>query len=63
MLEALVRLAKGAESEAARVSAIKEIFDRGYGKSRQPLDHGGQDGGPIEIAFTFQLDSASSDDD
>lgn len=37
----LARLAKGALSEAARVSAIKEILDRGYGKPTQPLDHGG----------------------
>ena len=63
-LDELVRLAKAAESEAARVSAIKEIFDRGYGKARQPLDHAGADGaGPVEIAFTFRLDSASSDDE
>lgn len=33
----LARLAKEAESEQARVSAIKEILDRAYGKSTQPL--------------------------
>ena len=32
--------AVAAESEAARVSALKEILDRGYGKATQPL---GQD--------------------
>jgi hypothetical protein len=31
----LARLAVEAESEAARVAAIKELFDRGYGKARQ----------------------------
>ena len=36
-----------AESEQARVGAIKEILDRGYGKAAQPLT--GEDGGPIGI--------------
>lgn len=35
MVEGLVRLAKGAESEAARVAAMKEVLDRGYGKAPQ----------------------------
>jgi hypothetical protein len=33
MIAELARIAKSAESEQARVSAIKEILDRGYGKS------------------------------
>jgi len=33
------RLAKHAESEQARVAACKEILDRAYGKSVQPI-HG-----------------------
>lgn len=37
-VEELGRLATGAESEAARVAAIKEILERAYGKTRQPLD-------------------------
>ena len=32
-LEMLFALAEGAESEAVRVSAIKELLDRGFGKS------------------------------
>lgn len=32
-LEMLFDLASGAESEAVRVSAIKELLDRGFGKS------------------------------
>ena len=36
-----------AESEAARVAAIKELLDRAYGKSAQPIDGDGA-GGPIE---------------
>lgn len=31
----LARLAEHAESEAARVAAIKELFDRGFGKASQ----------------------------
>lgn len=34
-LKELARLATGAESEQARVSAIKELFDRAYGKATQ----------------------------
>lgn len=34
----LARLAVHAESEAARVSAIKELFDRGFGKSTQAIN-------------------------
>lgn len=33
----LARLARKAESEGARVAAIKEILDRAYGRSPQPL--------------------------
>lgn len=47
-LEELARLAREAESEAARVAAIKEILDRAYGKSRQPIDGDGE-GGLIKI--------------
>lgn len=53
-IEELARLATQAESEAARVSAIKELLDRAYGKSPQPLT--GQDAtGPVEIKITRQI--------
>lgn len=45
----LARLATSAESEAARVAAIKELFDRGFGKSRQPLTGGDEDDPPIKL--------------
>lgn len=51
-LRELARLCREAESEAARVSAIKELLDRAYGKSPQPLDGDGK-GGPIKGALTF----------
>ena len=45
-LAELSRLATKAESEQARVAAIKEILDRAYGKSAQPMT--GENGeGPI----------------
>jgi len=33
----LARLATKAKSEAARVAAIRELLDRGYGKATQPI--------------------------
>lgn len=36
-IEGLWKLAKGAESEQARVAAYKEILDRGYGKPNQAI--------------------------
>ena len=37
-LNVLVQIATAGESEAARVAAIKELFDRGFGKARQGVD-------------------------
>ena|SRR5262245_6095099 len=34
----LIRLATSAESEAVRVAAIKEMFDRGFGRATQPIE-------------------------
>lgn len=39
-MKELARLALGAESEQARVAAIKEILDRGYGKPGQSIGLG-----------------------
>lgn len=52
VIKELARLATQAESEAARVSAIREILDRGFGKSPQPMDGDGQ-GGPIRQEVTW----------
>lgn len=40
----LARLAKGAESESARVSAIGMLLDRAYGKPKQAVQHSGHVG-------------------
>lgn len=41
-----------AEAEAARIAAIREILDRGYGKATQPLS-GDPDGPPLAIEFVW----------
>jgi uncharacterized membrane-anchored protein len=38
LIKELIRLATKAESEAVRVAAIKEMFDRGFGKAAQPVE-------------------------
>ena len=58
---ALVDIALNGESETARVAALKELFDRGWGKSAQPLT--GEDGtGPIAITW-MNADEKADDDD
>ena len=47
-IEELKRLALNADSDAARVSAIREILDRGHGKPAQAMAITGEDGGPVE---------------
>jgi hypothetical protein len=44
---------ESAQSEAAQVMAIKELLDRGWGKSIAVNQHEGKDGGaPIVIKIT-----------
>lgn len=50
----LARLATKSDSDAARVAAIKELFDRGFGKARQSVDVDGVFAG----AFTVQYVTA-----
>jgi hypothetical protein len=49
-LKALVSIVGKSESDAARVSAAKELLDRGYGKAPQPqTGEGGE--GPITVVI------------
>ena len=61
MLKALVQIAKESDSDAARVSAIKEVIDRAYGKAPQALT--GEDGGPVkqvlEVVWAASSERAS----
>lgn len=47
-IKELARLAVEAESEAARVAAIRELLDRGFGKSAQPVTGEGGEG-PVQF--------------
>ena len=38
LVKELIRLATSADSEVVRVAAIKEMFDRGFGKAAQPIE-------------------------
>jgi hypothetical protein len=49
----LVRLSTKACSEGVRVAAIKELLDRGYGKSPQPLTGDGGEGAIIVEIVRF----------
>ena len=50
----LARLAVEAKSESARIAAIRELLDRGYGKATQPLaDETSADGETFE--FTMNI--------
>lgn len=42
------------EMSGARIAAAKELLDRGFGKSPQPVDGDGQ-GGPIQHALTVRF--------
>ena len=44
---------------AARVSAAKELIDRGYGKAIQPTELSGKDGAPF--AYEFIVKRAGSE--
>jgi hypothetical protein len=49
-LKTLHAIMRDSESDAARVSAAKELLDRGYGKSPQPqTGEGGE--GPITVVI------------
>lgn len=50
----LARLATEAENEGARVSAIKELFDRGYGKAKQLIGSDPDAPFKAELTVTFR---------
>lgn len=54
-MQRLVRVIDESESDAAVVSAIKELFDRGYGKSKQPLVGGDEDDPAVQFAGVIEL--------
>lgn len=56
----LGRLATEAQSEQARVAAIRELLDRGYGKSAQPLTGEGGEG-PINHSLKVEFVKARTE--
>ena len=54
----LARLALKAKSETARIAAIRELLDRGYGRTRQSVEVSAPDGNPLQILFE-EIDALS----
>src|SRR6267143_3559881 len=54
----LARLALKARNETARIAAIRELLDRGYGRTRQSVEVSAPDGNPLQILFE-EIDAQS----
>jgi len=54
----LARLALKARNETARIAAIRELLDRGYGRTRQSVEVSAPDGNPLQILFE-EIDALS----
>jgi len=50
-----------AEAAKGNIRAAQLILDRAYGKAKQPIEHSGPDGGPIETVIKFIDDSKDAD--
>jgi hypothetical protein len=57
----LARIATKGKSEAARIAAIRELLDRGYGKPTQPVSGDGEDSAPIDHKFVVEFISPKPD--
>lgn len=49
MIQHLAGIADASENDSARVAAISQLLDRGWGKPKQQVEHTGEDGGALEI--------------
>jgi hypothetical protein len=54
----LARLALKAKSETARIAAIRELLDRGYGRPRQAMEITAPAGDPLQLLFE-EIDALS----
>jgi hypothetical protein len=54
----LARLALKAKSESARIAAIRELLDRGYGRARQTVEVSSPENDPIQMLFD-EIDARS----
>jgi hypothetical protein len=50
-IEELVRILRNSENDNARIAAVKELLDRGFGKAAQAvIVNGDEDGGPVQFS-------------
>ena len=54
----LARLALKAKNETARIAAIRELLDRGYGRSRQAMEISAPAGDPLQLMLE-EIDALS----
>lgn len=54
-VEALAKIMRSSESDAARVAAIKEILDRGHGKPKQSVEATGPNGSALIPAVAIEF--------
>src|SRR5246127_4729855 len=54
----LARLAVKTKSETARIAAIRELLDRGYGRTRQSVEVSTPEGNPLQLLFE-EIDALS----
>lgn len=51
-IEELARIVRESENDTARISAIKELLDRGFGKAAQSvIVNGDEEGGPVQFSL------------
>lgn len=61
-IKSLVEIVRDGEApHAARVAAIKEVLDRGYGKAKQGVELTGAEGGPLETITRIELVALDGD--
>ena len=46
-------------TDAARVSSVRELLERGYGKIGQPVEVSGEGGGPISVGVSISPEIAA----
>lgn len=54
-VEVIVSIMRGSDNDAARMTAVKELFERGWGKVSQPLS-GDPEGPPIRFVIATGID-------
>lgn len=59
----LVKVIEESDSDAAAVSAIKELFDRAYGKSKQPLIGGDDEDPALKFVGAIELIGVRASED